>query len=318
MEKKQLLLTVALATLTALSGLPVTPQHASSPNAKSEVAPGSNPGHLSVSLEEGKMVGSIECEDEEGPAKDSFYADHTFYLDLPENNGEATSYEWVYFLKDTAGEWQQVSASSDPTLTIQPLETVEGYYVDADKAVEGKVECAYTVGNESYSAEPLLLALDLKPVILSIEDVELDRDKYDFTVSFTVNYLGSDKVEVGIDEEYVPVGITKIFREPLTAHCTTPSIISLYWSWVTITVTNEYGRVSHTMEYPPYDPTEVETSVQGMSATQGSVKVFNAHGTLLYEGPATDFSPDSLAPGIYLKLEETGEGNTITTKFLKQ
>lgn len=264
---------------------------------------------------------SIVCADIDETGIGSSYIPHTFSLGI--SNVPVTSYEWKYYLKNKSGEWSCISTATTPTFTIDKVGATDNLFVNLNGDLDGRIECEYTVGTTRFSASPLCLSLEQKPIILSIENIVEDRDLYSFKVSFVVNYRGADNVEMTVDEEYSPFGTFTIIQEPYSAHCKTFSIISLYWSWVTVTVRNQYGKVSETLEYEPFDPTAFiqseSSATNDVSALHAShVKVYDSIGTLLYEGPASNFSPDSLAPGIYVKLDETGEGNMITTKFLKK
>lgn len=293
MAMKNRLLTVALATLTALTGLAGSQRPSETP----------------------LTVGIIERDDADTPAMDSFYTTHTFYLELSEEETVST-YEWRYLLKDSEGEWQLIATSDTPTLTIEQLEAVEGYYINADKELEGKIECSYAIDEATFYTTPLLINLNLKPVIISIEDLVLDREPYTFRASFTVNYLGSDNVEVEAEEEYTSNVKWQMFNEPLIAHCTTRNINSLYWSWITVTVRNEYGKVSQTMEFPPYDP-GAGNSVSCIEDDR-RIKVFNTHGTVIYEGLDSEFSSEGLPRGLYiLSVEDRKTGEQASYKFSK-
>lgn len=175
--------------------------------------------------------------------------------------------------------------------------------------------------------EDITDGVDLKPQIVSIDDIQVvNTGEFTFSLSCNVKYTGADYVTVEIEEEYNTSLMTHRYDEPDIAHIKTGNITNLYYSWVTIKVSNDYGSASETLEFSP--TYEVPSSIADNKLTEGvntdneiiKTQIFNINGSLMLE-----IAPDNhvnanyrsiMAPGLYLKNEIYKSGLTQITKII--
>lgn len=86
--------------------------------------------------------------------------------------------------------------------------------------------------------------LDLKPHIISYSEIikTVNETNTAYSIDFTVRYVGSDFLRVGVREEYSPSLIMQTIEEPLVAHVHRSSINAFNYAWVWLHVYNEYGE----------------------------------------------------------------------------
>ncbi len=129
---------------------------------------------------------------------------------------------------------------------------IHDYIVNSNGSLEGRIECNYTIGGRNQSAAPFALLFELKPVIISIDNVSvIDTGSCQYSLSFDVNYIGADYITVEVEEEYNTTLRTYRFDEPFVALVNTGDITTLYYSWVTVIAANKYGTTSRTLEFAP-------------------------------------------------------------------
>jgi len=86
--------------------------------------------------------------------------------------------------------------------------------------------------------------LDLKPHIISYSEIikTVNETNTAYNIDFTVRYVGSDFLEVGVREEYSPFLEIQTIEEPLVAHVRRSGINTFDCAWVWLHVYNEYGE----------------------------------------------------------------------------
>lgn len=200
----------------------------------------------------GTLIGEpeIKCSDILDDGIGSSYSSHTFTLS--NQNESISNYDWKFFLKSREGNYELISECTTPTFTIDKIEMANQYYINLNGDLEGMIQCDYTVNEIVISTNPFKLSLELKPSIISVDNLTITpTGKYTFTPQFNVQYRGADYVTVEIEEEYNTTLRTYRFEEPFFAHITTGNITTLYYSWVTIIVSNKYGETYETLEFEP-------------------------------------------------------------------
>lgn len=268
--------------------------------------------------DEGLNITSVDMADN---GIGSSYTSHTFSLD--KKDVSVSNYRWRYSLKNKSGAYEEVITSNSSTFIINPVTEVQSYYVNPDGDLEGKIECEYTVGSKQYSARPFYVSLELKPTILSIDQIKKIKNReYSFNLSFTVNYAGAESVIVEVEEEYNTTLRTYRFDEPYYAHVHTGAITNQYYSWVTVVVRNSYGEDYMTLEYEPEEMTSLYSRVVAEISEVSSTDVFDAwielytlQGALVFRGGlAAPLSP-TLSPGLYIKKEIKNDGSVVISKY---
>lgn len=265
---------------------------------------------------------SIKCMDIDESGIGSCYKNHTF--SLADNNLDIDRYLWTFSLKDKEGKHEVITQSNNKELTIGKISDPGKYYINTSGDLEGKVECVYYVDGDEYYAEPYRIALEQKPLILSVSDITRTWNQYDFALNFNVNYTGTERIYVDIEEEYAYNVRSYRFDEPIIAHVNTGLISGLYYSWVTIEASNQYGTTRKTLEFPPffdeYHSIDETTDVEHIYDAEdyGVIQVFNIQGHLMYKGFASDFKDVILTPGVYIKKTILHTGEPLTSKILIQ
>lgn len=265
----------------------------------------------------------IKCSDIQDDGIGSSYDNHSFHLDT--NNERVSNYRWRFYLKDKSEKFIEVSSAETAVFTINKITSAENYFVNLNGDLEGKIECDYTFDGKEYSAIPFKISLELRPIIISIDNIfRINSDQYDFSLMFNVNYIGADKISVNVEEDYSTFVRNYQFEEPFIAHVITGNISALNYSWVTIEVRNQYGSTSETLEFEPdyssYHVTEKINEINNQfnnSMTDNTVQIFNIDGTLVFNGKHTEIFEKHLPAGIYMKkeIDSTGMMSKIS-KFI--
>lgn len=263
----------------------------------------------------------IVCDNVSENGIGSSYDDHTFSLNRGNNN--VSGYNWKFSLKNKSGTYDLISTGTSEYFTISKISSSQDFYVNLNGDLEGRIECDYTTNGASYSAVPFSISLELKPVILSIDNISINRHQYDFSLNFNVEYVGADNVSVEVEEEYNTTLRSYRFDEPFLAHIKTGNITSLFYSWVTIVVTNKYGSAYETLEYAPsygmnshsISPATVVNSNIPLIANTW-IKLFKIDGTIIYDGPESSFTTENIPSGLYIKRKIVDDNILETVKIV--
>lgn len=260
---------------------------------------------------------SIECVDADGDGVECAYLSHEFRIQGFED--EVSGYEWIFFLKDMWDNYIEIQRSTDSYFKTQPIDNLDGFKIDANGFLVGKIECSYSIDGKTHDAYPFFLTLSIQPQILSIDNIRsIKTGPYTFKVSCLVNYVGSDHVTVGIEEEYSSSYRTYVFEEPLTAHVVTGNMSSLHNNWIDIMVKNNYGMVSERMVFPTSnDNFEFESNqLESRDTECGSIiHVFNQTGKCVFIGQESDFDTYRFPFGVYYKKVMSGS-DFLTSKLI--
>ncbi len=156
---------------------------------------------------------------------------------------------------------------------------------------------------------------DLKPSIIAIDNLSVVNDgDYAFYLTFDVRYSGTDYLTVEIEEEYDTSLRNYSFEQSDFAHVKTGHISNLYYSWVYVTVENEYGSDRRTLEFAPsYGKADIAD--MSLSAITTAIQLYAIYGHIVFEGTPADFSDNTFQPGIYIKKEVLNDGSSKTSKI---
>jgi len=257
----------------------------------------------------------ITCDDISENGIGSSYSAHTF--SLSKGNENVSNYNWKFSLKDKSGNYILISTASTENFTIEKISSPQDYFININGDLEGRIECEYTLNGKKHNATSFALSLELKPSIRSIDDITIiPYDSYGFYLTFNVNYVGADYVSVEIEEEYDATLRNYLFYEPYFAHIKTGNISNLYYSWVTIIVSNEYGSTYKTLEYAPsYKAGATQNDTSLAAPITETIQLYNINGNVVFDGTPTDFLNKTFQPGIYIKKEILNNGSTKNTKI---
>ena len=264
----------------------------------------------------------IVCSDMSSNGIGSSYQQHTFLLDC--GTAQVSDYKWTFKLKKMSGEYAIVSTGSGRNFTIAKITDHTGYYVNRNGDLEGRIECSYTLNGKTLAANPFALSLELKPAILSIEKriVENESD-YSYYALMNISYTGADYVTVEVEEDYDPSVRSYMIFEPFIAHLKTGYVSTLYDSWITVFVKNQYGTASETIyvpsAYQDYNFSADRLSgITSVTSQQNSyrLEVYSIDGQLIYTGSNENFSTANIPSGLYIKkLYDESSRHVKTSKF---
>lgn len=260
---------------------------------------------------------SIKCDNISDNGIGSSYESHTFSLLKGDEN--VSNYSWRFLLKDKQGNYTRISDGTGESFTIAEISSPDNYFVNVNGDLEGRIECDYTLEGKRYSAIPFTLSLELKPIIFSIDDLTVVNSvPYGFYLTFTVRYAGADYVSVEVEEEYSTNLRNYRFDEPYIAHVKTGNISNLYYSWVTVIVSNKYGTAQETMEFAPTCGVKELEATSDISSNSHIVKIvlYNIDGILTFNGTPFEFENKTFKPGVYVKKEIFDNGDSRTSKVL--
>lgn len=263
----------------------------------------------------------IICQDIGGDGIGSSYSAHTFTLE--DGAGDTSDQSWSFSLRNKDGQYVEIKNATGDSFEIPALKSTENYYVNLNGDLEGRIECTYKKDNAFHQATPFALSLELKPAIISIDDVrQVFDDPYGFKLLFNVRYTGADKISVEVEEDYNPAVRDYTFQEPFLAHAVTGYITALDYSWVTVIVQNKYGSASQTMEFEPADFSGSLDQNAGILLpdselrTVSTIEVFTVDGKPVFIGSGAKFESASFTPGIYIQRLHGVDGKIITKKLI--
>lgn len=184
----------------------------------------------------------IVCERIEEDGFASAYESYSFSI---ENNTDHSISEpqWTYTLPLKGGGEFIIATSPNDIFTIPIVESKDLYDIDADHCISGRIVFRGIIdGEESVASYNIML--DLKPHIISYSEIikTVNETNTAYSIDFTVRYVGSDFLRVGVREEYSPSLIMQTIEEPFVAHVYRSSINAFNYAWVWLHVYNEYGE----------------------------------------------------------------------------
>ncbi|WP_440197812.1 hypothetical protein [Bacteroides nordii] len=177
--------------------------------------------------------------------EDGFASAYESYNFSIENNTNHSISEpqWTYTLPLKSGGETIIATSQNDIFTIPIVESKDLYDIDADHCISGRIVFSCIIdGEESVASYNIML--DLKPHIISYSEIikTVNETNTAYSIDFTVRYVGSDFLEVGVREEYSPFLEIQTIEEPLVAHVCRSGINTFDCAWVWLHVYNEYGE----------------------------------------------------------------------------
>ena len=184
----------------------------------------------------------IVCERIEEDGFASAYESYSFSI---ENNTDhsITEPQWTYTLPLKGGGEFIIATSPNDIFTIPIVGSKDLYDIDADHCISGRIVFRDIIDGEEAIVSYNIM-LDLKPHIISYSEIikTVNETNTAYSIDFTVRYVGSDFLRVGVREEYSPSLIMQTIEEPFVAHVYRSSINAFNYAWVWLHVYNEYGE----------------------------------------------------------------------------
>ena len=184
----------------------------------------------------------IVCERIEEDGFASAYESYNFSIENNTNHSISEP-QWTYTLPLKSGGETIIATSQNDIFTIPIVESKDLYDIDADHCISGRIVFSCIIdGEESVASYNIML--DLKPHIISYSEIikTVNETNTAYSIDFTVRYVGSDFLRVGVREEYSPSLIMQTIEEPLVAHVCRSGINTFDCAWVWLHVYNEYGE----------------------------------------------------------------------------
>ena len=184
----------------------------------------------------------IVCERIEEDGFASAYESYNFSI---ENNTvhPISEPQWTYTLPLKGGGEFIIATSPNDIFTIPIVGSKDLYDIDADHCISGRIVFRGIIDGEE-SIVSYNIMLDLKPRIISYSEIikTVNETNTAYSIDFTVRYVGSDFLEVGVREEYSPFLEIQTIEEPFVAHVRRSGINTFDCAWVWLHVYNEYGE----------------------------------------------------------------------------
>ena len=184
----------------------------------------------------------IVCERIEEDGFASAYESYNFSIENNTNHSISEP-QWTYTLPLKSGGETIIATSQNDIFTIPIVESKDLYDIDADHCISGRIVFRGIIDGEEAIVSYNIM-LDLKPHIISYSEIikTVNETNTAYSIDFTVRYVGSDFLEVGVREEYSPFLEIQTIEEPLVAHVCRSGINTFDCAWVWLHVYNEYGE----------------------------------------------------------------------------
>ena len=184
----------------------------------------------------------IVCERIEEDGFASAYESYNFSI---ENNTvhPISEPQWTYTLPLKGGGESIIATSPNDIFTIPIVESKDLYDIDVDHCISGRIVFRGIIDGEEAIVSYNIM-LDLKPHIISYSEIikTVNETNTAYSIDFTVRYVGSDFLRVGVREEYSPFLEIQTIEEPFVAHVRRSGINTFDCAWVWLHVYNEYGE----------------------------------------------------------------------------
>lgn len=166
------------------------------------------------------------------------------------------------------------------------------------------------------------LTLGLKPEISSVGFNKTDINEHNsYDVDCKVDYKGAEYLYVSLEEEYSSLSRSQFVREPYLAHFTCRNISPNYYSWIDVTVENEYGSDMYTIELPPLSNLSKKklhrrAVLQKVTENITSIRVYDSNGFYLNTIKELE-ETIKMSPGMYILKFYNGNTLVKSSKLLK-
>ena len=246
----------------------------------------------------------------------SAYESHYFYF---ENN---TGYpvnepHWTFELTFNNGEKTILAQSNSSTFTIPALSNTDQY----KKNVEGDINGIITltaVTNGKKVVQMYNLNLEVKPAIYYVSKPIYTYRSSDhaYFADFTVKYGGARYLTVGAEEDYVTGYDVQDIFEPYQTHVRVGPFGDHHDAWVDLTVENQYGKTTQTVELYKLKKISIPGS-NTTNLTDFNVKLYDMNGTLVKEYYKSDKVESLYLPkGFYIQKYYNKEECIKTEKIV--
>ena len=251
----------------------------------------------------------------------SAYSSHSFFI---EGNGKQniTNRKWTFLLPSTDGSDIIVKQSEGELFfSTEALNQPNDYFININGDIYGKI-----IFSGDINGKPMKLVynltLGLKPEISSVGFNKTGINEYNsYNIDCKVDYKGAECLYVSLEEEYSSLSRSQFVREPYLAHFTCSNISPNYYTWIDVTVENEYGSDTYTIELPPLSNLAKKklsrrAIPQKVTENITSIRVYNSNGFYLNTIKELE-ETINMSSGMYILNFYNGNTLVKSAKLLK-
>lgn len=213
----------------------------------------------------------------------SAYKNLKFYVN---NIGSIRNSKWILIRPMKDGTMKQIILSENSLeCTIPAIDNENLYRININGDIDCKLQFECDWDNQHIEAAPFSLHLELRPYIETacISKIEPRNGKPAYDAYYTVQYRGSEKIRVSVEEEYGSSINTQIINEPYIVNGVVENITSPYYAWIDFLVENEYGSSLYTIELGPYGEVLNSGNSIGREDRQNGTSLVNSLNIREYE-----------------------------------
>lgn len=228
----------------------------------------------------------IYCQDIPSTGIASAY--ETYLFEINNYTSDMSSLHWEFQTRTGDGDYQTVIQQYDgQTFLVNPVPFLSTSRINPEGDIDAKVLLTYTLGGIERRTS-LKLTLECSPKILAVYDQTVHSNGYNtlYDYSFSVSYRGATSITIGVEQEYSSWYEIRHIHEPFLAHAFLKYLSRGNMVWVDISVTNEYGTDTYTIEIPVQSPDAIgEIAADESNAMRSRnidhIDVYSTGGSLL-------------------------------------
>lgn len=190
----------------------------------------------------------VGCDNLEDNGIASMYSNYNFTYNS--NGNSIDNVQWSYSVRLANNSYEEVaSQNGGTTFEICSVANKPNLYINSDGDSEGVIKLKYSLNNIPDSTQ-YNISLGRRPLIFGIYDVKINDNDYlsYYDFSFSVLYAGSNRVIIGVEQEYSCEYELIYVNEPHLAHVNVPLLNKGNYVWIDISISNEYGTTTQTIE----------------------------------------------------------------------
>lgn len=228
----------------------------------------------------------IYCQDIPSTGIASAY--ETYLFEINNYTSDMSSLHWEFQTRTGDGDYQTVIQQYDgQTFLVNPVPFLSTSRINPEGDIDAKVLLTYTLGGIERRTS-LKLTLECAPKILAVYDQTVHSNGYNtlYDYSFSVSYRGATSITIGVEQEYSSWYEIRHIHEPFLAHAFLKYLSRGNMVWVDISVSNEYGTDTYTIEIPVQSPDAIGEIAANDPNTMRSryidhIDVYSTGGSLL-------------------------------------
>ena len=181
----------------------------------------------------------------------SAYDSHRFKVETPEKDIVNPKWELKLPLYN-GGIHTTVLQDYNLSCTVPPIKNETDYIINYDGDIEGILQFSCSIDNKEITTV-FKIYFELKPIIdyAIIERIFENPDDDTYDAYYKVNYRGTEKIKISIEEEFSSVLRSMYINEPYIARGVAKNILKPFYAWIDFTAENKYGKSVFTLELQP-------------------------------------------------------------------